>query len=452
MLKLADIIKSDTEQMDAPFSSWPPLPEEVDYHHVKLPKLLKLLMISLLSKSFPVAARVERLSNSLGQDIIYNMSNGKIKIIKHVQLGITTMRKTRSRLMLASLNRLGHSISYDEVNNVKTSFAELNVKNQSNRSFMPNNVQPSSFVTFVYDNCDHNPETFSGGSPHVTNGIIIQLSSKTKEPEQSVSIATPELRPRRRSFKPIIKENVFYTAPERVNPLIVEAAEMKSNEIHEILAKREDLIWFLTRYKSSEFSPDEQKVPGWTGFYHQVLTPTQDDNHISKTFYLASIAQPPTKISTVQGVLCQVKQKAEALKNKEADFVLDHAIYCKVLEVIMDTRNLQLRNFVNLRIGAFHASCIFIAAIGKRFRAAGLKDVCIEGSLIGIGSVDRVLKGKQYNKGVRALKIIYEALQRLKLKAFKRWLRKENKEDILVDYLESTELLQLINNTKKNKF
>ena len=193
-------------------------------------------------------------------------------------------------------------------------------------------------------------------------------------------------------------------------------------------------------------------MPGWTGFYHQVLTLTHNDNHLSKTFYLPSIAQPPTKISTVEEVLCQVKKKAEALKNKEADLVLDHAIYCKALEVIMDPRNLELCNFVNLRMGAFHASCIFIAVIGKQFGAAGLKDVCIETSLIGIGSVDRVLKGKQYNKGVRALKIIYEALQRLKLKAFKRWLRKENKEDILVDYLESTELLQLINNIKKTSF
>ena len=151
VLKLADIIRSDIEQMDVPFSRWPPLPEEVDYHHVKLLKLLKLLMNSLLSKSFPVAERVERLPYSLGQDT-YNMSNRKTKTIKHVQLGITAKRKTRSRLMLDSLNRLGHSISYDEVNNVETSFAEVNVKNQSNRSFVPNNVQPSLFVTFVYDN------------------------------------------------------------------------------------------------------------------------------------------------------------------------------------------------------------------------------------------------------------------------------------------------------------
>ena len=100
-------------------------------------------------------------------------------------------------------------------------------------------------------------------------------------------------------------------------------------------------------------------------------------------------------------------------------------------------------------MGTFHASCIFIAVIGKRFGAAGLKVACIEAFLIGKSSVGRVLKGKQYNKGVRALKIIYKALQRLKFETFERWLRKENKDGILVDYLESTELLQLINNTKK---
>ena len=35
---------------------------------------------------------------------------------------------------------------------------------------------------------------------------------------------------------------------------------------------------------SSEFSPNEQKVPGLTGFYHQLLTRTHNDNHLSKTF------------------------------------------------------------------------------------------------------------------------------------------------------------------------
>ena len=57
---------------------------------MKLLKLLKLLINSLLSKSFPVGERVERMSKSLEQDIIYNMGDENTKTIKHVQLDITT--------------------------------------------------------------------------------------------------------------------------------------------------------------------------------------------------------------------------------------------------------------------------------------------------------------------------------------------------------------------------
>ena len=131
---------------------------------------------------------------------------------------------------------------------------------------------------------------------------------------------------------------------------------MKSNEIYQTLAKKEDFIWLLARYKFCEFSPDNQSVSDWTDFYHQVLKQIHDDNHLIKTFYLQSIGQPPTKIRTVQEVLCQIKEKAEALKNKKVDLVLDNAIYCKSLEVMMDPRNLELCNFVNLRVRAFYAS------------------------------------------------------------------------------------------------
>ena len=52
------------------------------------------------------------------------------------------------------------------------------------------------------------------------------------------------------------KKDVFCTAPKKVIPLVVEAVEMNSNEIHQILAKKEYLALFLARYKSSEFYSD----------------------------------------------------------------------------------------------------------------------------------------------------------------------------------------------------
>ena len=82
--------------------------------------------------------------------------------------------------MIETLNIFGHCISYDEINNAETSFAELQIHNQANQSFVPNNVQPSCFVTFVYDNCEHNPETLFGFALHCKNGITIHLPSKNR--------------------------------------------------------------------------------------------------------------------------------------------------------------------------------------------------------------------------------------------------------------------------------
>ena len=45
MLRQADIIIYSFEQMDVPYSSWLPLPEEVDYHHVSNQKIFQLVRI-----------------------------------------------------------------------------------------------------------------------------------------------------------------------------------------------------------------------------------------------------------------------------------------------------------------------------------------------------------------------------------------------------------------------
>ena len=60
---------------------------------------------------------------------------------------------------------------------------------------MSNNIQPGMFVTFVYDNCDHNADSKYSVTLqcHGTSGIVIQASkhvfngivSHTSEPSTS---------------------------------------------------------------------------------------------------------------------------------------------------------------------------------------------------------------------------------------------------------------------------
>ena len=153
--------------------------------------------------------------------------------------------------------------------------------------------------------------------------------------------------------------------------------------------------------------------------------------------YLPAINKSPTKLDVIKEILDQVKAKAEKLNLPCTDLVLDHAIYSKVLEVINDTKNDQLRDFINLRMGGFHACGIFLAVIGKRFGSAGIRDLIIEAGIAGSDATERILKGKHYNRGVRFAKYVYEAIQRAKFEAFQTWLQEEGKRDLLVKLVES---------------
>ena len=73
----------------------------------------------------------------------------------------------------------------------------------------------------------------------------------------------------------------------------------------------------------------------------------------------------PTKMETVKEVLVQFKEKVTQLGLSETDLVLDHAIYCKAVEIIMNDRHTDLRDFINLRMGGFHATCVFLSVIAS---------------------------------------------------------------------------------------
>ena len=94
--------------------------------------------------------------------------------VKHVALGFCTKRKTGSKELITWLNCLGHSISYHDVSLVERHIAEEQIVNVTTAAYVPNNIKPEEFVTFVYDNGDINVESGYERSYHCTNAIAIQ--------------------------------------------------------------------------------------------------------------------------------------------------------------------------------------------------------------------------------------------------------------------------------------
>ena len=101
---------------------------------------------------------------------------------------------------------------------------------------------------------------------------------------------------------------------------------------------------------------------------------------------------------------------------------MDQALYAKAAEITWKHR--ELFSNILLRMGTFHTICNALAIIGKRFRDAGLKDICEEAGVVAEGSINGVLDGKHYNRAVRVQKYISEALMRLAWEEFTPWVKK----------------------------
>ena len=95
--------------------------------------------------------------------------------------------------------------------------------------------------------------------------------------------------------------------------------------------------------------------------------------------------------------------------------VMDQVIYVKAIKISWKH---QLFQDLVFRLGTFHTNGVLLAVIGQCFGGTGLRDIVIESKVIAEGSVGNTLNGKDYNRAVRFLKLMFEACMRLIGKIF----------------------------------
>ena len=155
-------------------------------------------------------------------------------------------------------------------------------------------------------------------------------------------------------------------------------------------------------------------IPSWTGFFKKIR-----DNIVviqSTIGYLDTLDSPATDLKTAYEVLCRGLEIKDRLQLKAVACVFDQAFYAKAMEVIWKQKE-QFEGLV-VMMGGFHLLMTLLAIIGSRFGDAGLRDVAVHSEVIAEGSIDSVLNGKHYNRGVRLHKIMYEAITKLLLDEF----------------------------------
>lgn len=151
---------------------------------------------------------------------------------------------------------------------------------------------------------------------------------------------------------------------------------------------------------------------GFTGFNISISSALPKSN----LHYLPIIEASPTDMATVGHILKEAVKMAETLLCPTVLVVFDQAIYSKAQMIRWTDQSLQ--DTLLPRLGEFHTLMCFLSAVGKRFECSGFEDILVESQTIAAGSMSGVISGHQYNRSIRAHKLLFEALGRLQVKEF----------------------------------
>ncbi|KAK3885065.1 hypothetical protein Pcinc_010719 [Petrolisthes cinctipes] len=327
--------------------SWPPLASELSNSSAFIPGNLKGFLQHLIAEPQDEASlspRIQRLIESVGQDIVYGVTGGQLKPPKHLMLPYVIKTLTGSVELIRMINRLGHGVSYTEVEELETAICIQKLESHTDESVpMPEQIQPLIPTTLARDNIDRLEETLSGGvyGPHP---------------------------PRKALNKPVVKKRTLdadpiilppYNAGERVGPPSRLHIALDNRKVVE-QAQKKNLIWILASLNAA--SSQENPVAGWTGF--NITTRDNEDVSQNTVAYLPTINAPATEMSTIHEVLIHSQKIMNTLELKSIVVVCDQAIHAKAVEILWKHKD-KFSHIVP-RLGAFHTIRTLMVIIGKR--------------------------------------------------------------------------------------
>ena len=201
---------------------WPP---DTEIKNCCVPEPVKSFFCTLLTGDIGTnsnSERVERLANSFGQDLVFNITNGREKPPKHVLLPFAVKSLTGNVELIQTLNRLGHGVSYSKLEEIDTAL-RLQKLSCGEDAPLPSDIHPGVFTTLAWDNIDRLEETLSGGgTSHRVNGIAVQRKLIGPLPDRRTPIVEKS---KRRSITSETDTIPLYIAHKGVGPQFIFTTE-----------------------------------------------------------------------------------------------------------------------------------------------------------------------------------------------------------------------------------
>ena len=258
---------------------------------------------------------------SFEQDIVFSATKGAVKTPKSVLFPPVVKALCNNLEVVKLINKYGHGVSYDLVEEIETEYAlDVVNKQRENRVVLPASLTQeeckSTVALMVADNIDNLECTLSGsGTSHRVNCILVTERSEGESGDESddQDCAPPVARKCRRSLPATVvtKETSEYYGGKRVGPgQLPHVQNLGLSSSYSEKAKEltlRYLVWLEVRKLDTHPLP---LVPGWTG-----LNIKDRDRVVvveSTISYLDTIDSPATVLKTGYEVLsrgCEIKDR-----------------------------------------------------------------------------------------------------------------------------------------------
>ena len=324
---------------------------------------------------------------SIAQDIIFIKSKGRKKMPKHTGLAISLKSSIRSKEFITCLNKLGHSLSYDDALRIETTWASGLLEAEEGYTTIPSNITPGSFIQAAFDNGDYGQDN---ASQHVTNTVLYQHQNGSFTSAPTARIPCSSTNSRRRSIALLttelesFKESNDVQIPQSYAKSLIDFNKKISQKL--CASTDETVLWILLRNLSSTLAEVDvqnyQTVPGWTGFRKIVSVKVTFPTIIGNC---RTVPSPPTEMDVVFNVLKNVRTMLYQLGQKHPCVTVDESIYQMVKKIQWQV---PMLNDVTVRLGGFHRAKNFLGILGKRMKSSGFQEIMDESGLFGTNQIE----------------------------------------------------------------
>ena len=145
--------------------------------------------------------------------------------------------------------------------------------------------------------------------------------------------------------------------------------------------------------------------------------------------FIPLIPNPVTEYSTVYTCLKNFQNVLGQLDQSQIAVACDEGVYRIAREIMLNNPS-EFQDIV-LVLGSFHMIKVVLGCLGKYLQGSGAEALWTENAVFGMKVVETVLSGSNYNRAVKGMFMLSEALDRLRWMMFFKAKGTEQYRDVL---------------------